>query len=146
SAYDTVDYTKIAGLNPTDAATLKALQTKYTPAQLAPYFTVQTDANGNWTAVMLTPDGAARARALDKSAFSQTLNGKPIQPGSPIDDWMIDFKLATQNTVFGVQRWRQQESGSVPLVDQFAASGVNGFLWTPEHLTVYMKNAARFLD
>src|SRR5262249_30684556 len=59
---------------------------------------------------------------------------------------MGDFKLATPHTVSGVQRSRQQGSGSVPLVDQIAASGQNGFLWTPQHLTVYMKNAAKFLD
>ena len=146
AAYDAVDYTRTSGLNPTAAATLATLRARYTEAQLAPFFTVATDAAGNWTAVKLTPEGAARARALDKSAYSQVVGGQRIAPGSPVDDWMIDFKVSTSNTIFGVQRWRTRESGSVPLVDTFAASGRNGFLWTPEHLSIYMKNFARYLD
>ena len=105
-----------------------------------------TDAAGNWTAIKVTPDGVARARALDKSAYTQTVAGQVIQPGNPVDDWMLDFKVSTSNTIFGVQRWTTREPGSVPLVDTFAASGENGFLWTPEHLSIYMKNFARYLD
>jgi outer membrane receptor protein involved in Fe transport len=146
AAYDAIDYTRTSALNPSDAASIAAVRAKYTEAQLAPYFTVTTDAAGNWTAIRLTPAGAARARALDKSAYDQILSGQKITPGSPVDDWMLDFKVSTSNTIFGVQRYRQQEAGSVPLVDTFAAPGNNGFLWTPEHLSVYMKNFGRFLD
>ena len=144
--YDTVNYTTIGGLNPTSPSAIAAVRAKYTEAQLAPYFTVTTDAAGNWTAIKVTPEGVARARALDKSGYEQTVGGQKIGPGSPVDDWMVDFKLSTSNTIFGLQRWRTRESGSVPLVDNFAASGRNGFLWTPEHLSVYMKNFARYLD
>ena len=144
--YDTVNYTTIGGLNPTSASAIAAVRAKYTEAQLAPYFTVTTDAAGNWTAIKVTPEGVARARALDKSGYDQTVGGQKIGPGSPVDDWMVDFKVSTSNTIFGLQRWRTRESGSVPLVDNFAASGRNGFLWTPEHLSVYMKNFARYLD
>ena len=146
AAYDAIDYARVGGLNPTSATAIANVRAKYTEAQLAPYFTVTTDAAGNWTAITLTPEGAARARALDKSAYDQTVGGQRIAPGSPVDDWMLDFKLSTSNTLFGVQRWRTREAGSVPLVDTFAASGRNGFLWTPEHLSVYMKNFARYLD
>ena len=146
AAYDAINYGAVSGLNPTSPAAIAAVRAKYTEAQLAPYFTVTTDAAGNWTAIKLTPDGAARARALDKSAYTQVVGGETIGPGSPVDDWMIDLKVSTSNTIFGLQRWRTRESGSVPLVDTFAASGRNGFLWTPEHLSVYMKNFARYLD
>ena len=143
--YDAIPYSG-SGLNPTSATAIATVRAKYTEAQLAPYFTVTTDAAGNWTALKLTPEGAARARALDKSAYDQVVAGQKIAPGSPVDDWMVDFKVSTSNTIFGVQRWTTRESGSVPLVDTFAASGRNGFLWTPEHLSVYMKNFARYLD
>lgn len=146
ATYDAIDYTRVGALNPTSAAAIANVRAKYTEAQLAPFFTVVTDAAGNWTAIRLTPEGAARARALDKSAYEQTVGGQRIAPGSPVDDWMLDFKVSTSNTLFGVQRWRTREAGSVPLVDTFAASGRNGFLWTPEHLSVYMKNFARYLD
>ena len=146
AAYDAVDYTRTSALNPTSPTAIAAVRAKYTEAQLAPYFTVTQDAAGNWTAIKVTPEGAARARALDKSAYDQTVGGTRIAPGSPVDDWMIDFKLSTSNTIFGLQRWTNREAGSVPLVDTFAASGRNGFLWTPEHLSVYMKNFARYLD
>src|SRR5262249_51108382 len=146
AAYDAVDYTRVSGLNPTDPAQIAAVRATYTADQLAPYFTVTTDAQGNWTKITLTPDGVTRARALDKSAYDLIVGGRKITPGSPVDEWMIDVKASTSNTIFGVQRWRQQESGSVPLADTFAASGNNGMLWTPLHLSVYMKNFGRFLD
>ncbi|HVZ22462.1 MAG TPA: TonB-dependent receptor, partial [Vicinamibacterales bacterium] len=144
--YDAIDYTRVSGLNPTSAAASAAIKAKYSAAQLAPYFNVVTDAAGNWTAIKLTDTGAARARALDKSAYDQIVAGQKITAGNPVDDWMLDFKVSTSNTIFGIQDYRQQEAGSVPLVDTFAASGRNGFLWTPEHLSIYMKNFARYMD
>ena len=144
--YDTVDYTRVGGLNPIAPAAIAAVRARYTAEQLAPYFTVVMDAAGNWTAIRITPEGAARARALDKSGYDQMVGGQRIAAGSPVDDWMVDFKLSSSNTLFGFQRWRTRESGSVPLVDTFAASGRNGFLWTPEHLSIYMKNFGRFLE
>ena len=145
AAYDAVDYSKVTGLNPTSATTLAALKAKYTEAQLAPYFTVTTDAAGNWTSVKLTAEGAARARALDKSAYTQVVGGKKIGPGNPVDDWMSTSR-SRPRTRSSACSAGGQESGSVPLVDTFAASGTNGMLWTPEHLAIYMKNFARYLD
>ena len=66
--------------------------------------------------------------------------------GEPVDDWQISAKLQASNFVFGLQYWRTQEPSNLPLVDSFAASGKNGFLWTPQHTFLYVKYSRRFLE
>ena len=66
--------------------------------------------------------------------------------GEPVDDWQIYGKLQTANFVFGLQHWSTKEPSNLPLVDTFAASGQNGFLWTPRHTFVFAKYSRRFAD
>lgn len=140
--YDGVDYTRLSGLNALTPAAVAAVLAKYTPEQLAPWFSVTRDADGNPIAIQLTPEGAARARGFDKAFYGNAVGGY----GNPVDDWMISGKLTTSNLVFGFQTWRQREAGNAPLVDTFAATGKNGFLWTPEHTSIFAKYSRRFLD
>jgi outer membrane receptor protein involved in Fe transport len=140
--YSSVDYTALAGLNATTPAAVAAILAKYTPAQLAPYFRVTYDALGNPVAIHLTPEGAARARGLDQAFYTDVVGGF----GSPVDDWMVSGKISAPNFTFGFQTWRQMEGGGVPLVDTFAAPGRAGFLWTPEHTSIFAKYSQRYLD
>ncbi len=140
--YDSIDYTRLSGLNATTPAAVQAILSKYTPEQLAPNFTVVRDAQGNPIAINLTAAGADRARALDKSFYNDVIGGYAC----PVDDWMISGKLSTSNLVFGFQTWRQSEAGGVPLIDTFAATGKNGFLWTPVHTSIFAKYSNRYLD
>lgn len=142
SYYDGVDYTKLSGLNATTPAAAAALLAKYTPEQLAPYFTVTYDAQGKPASVTLTPEGEARARGLDKAFYKDIVGGYD----SPVDDWMVSGKLTTSNFLFGLQTYRQMEPAGIPLVDTFAATGGNGFLWTPIHTSVFAKYSQRYLD
>lgn len=142
SFYDGVDYTKLSGLNATTPAAAAALLAKYSPAQLAPWFTVSYDAQGNPVAVTLTAEGAARARGLDRGFYKDVIGGYD----SPVDDWMVSGKLTTSNFLFGFQTYRQMEPAGIPLVDSFAATGGNGFLWTPLHTSVFAKYSQRYLD
>ena len=142
SYYDSVDYTKLSGLNAATPAAAAALLAKYTPQQLAPYFTVKYDAQGNPVAVNLTAEGAARARGLDKAYYKDVVGGYD----SPVDDWMVSGKLTTSNFLFGFQTYRQSEPAGIPLVDTFAATGGNGFLWTPLHTSIFAKYSQRYLD
>ena len=140
--YDGVDYTKLSGLNATTPAAVAAILAKYTPEQLAPYFAVTYDAQGNPVAINLTAEGAARARGFDKAFYSNVVGGYD----SPVDDWMVSGKLTTSNFLFGFQTYRQMEPSGIPLVDTFAATGGNGFLWTPEHTSIFAKYSQRYLD
>lgn len=142
AVYDGVDYTKLASLNATTPAAAAALLAKYTPEQLAPWFRVTYDAQGNPVSVTLTPEGAARARGLDKAFYSDVVGGLDL----PVDDWMVSGKLTTSSFLFGFQTWRQMESQGIPLVDTFAGTGGNGFTWTPEHLSIFAKYSQRYLD
>jgi outer membrane receptor protein involved in Fe transport len=92
--------------------------------------------------VSLTAEGAARARDLDKTFYRDVVGDF----GSPVDDWMVYAKLQTSNFTFGFQTWRQSEAGNSPLVDTFAATGKNGFLWTPEHTSIFAKYSQRYLE
>jgi outer membrane receptor for ferrienterochelin and colicins len=140
--YSSVDYTSLAGLNATTPAAVAAILAKYTPQQLAPYFKVTYDAQGNPVSIHLTPEGAARARGLDQAFYTGVVGGF----GSPVDDWMVSGKITAPNFTFGFQTWRQMEGGGVPLVDTFAAPGRAGFLWTPEHTSIFAKYSQRYLD
>lgn len=140
--YDGVDYTKLSSLNATTPAAVSALLAKYTPEQLAPWFKVSYDAQGKPISVTLTPDGAARARGFDKTFYTNVVGGYD----SPVDDWMVSGKLTTSNFLFGFQTYRQMEPAGIPLVDSFAATGGNGFLWTPEHTSIFAKYSQRYLD
>lgn len=142
ATYDGVDYTKLASLNANTAAGAAALLAKYTPEQLAPWFRVTYDAQGKPVAVNLTPEGAARARGFDKDFYTNVVGGYD----SPVDDWMVSGKLTTSNFLFGFQTYRQREPAGIPLVDTFAATGGNGFLWTPEHTSIFAKYSQRYLD
>ncbi len=75
SFYDGVDYTKLSGLNATTPAAAAALLAKYSPEQLAPWFTVSYDAQGTPVAVTLTAEGAARARGLDRGFYRDVIGG-----------------------------------------------------------------------
>ncbi len=146
SYYDSIDYQSQKGMNVTDPKAAQALMAKYSADAIARYFDVQRDAKGQVVGLKLNAAGALAARQLDKSAFSQTVGGSPIGFGEPVDDWQIYAKLQASNFVFGLQYWRTEESSNLPLVDSFAASGKNGFLWTPQHTFLYVKYSRRFMD
>ena len=144
--YDTVDYTGIKNLNVSDPKTAQALVLKYGLAGISPYYDVQRDAQGQVSGLKLNAGGDQAARSFDKGAFGQTVGGKSVGFGLPVDDWQVYGKLQTSSFVFGIQHWRTQEPADVPLVDTYAPSGRNGYLWTPQHTFVYAKFSRRFVD
>jgi outer membrane receptor for ferrienterochelin and colicins len=144
--YASVDYQARSSLNVTSPAAAQALVAKHGEASVARYFEVVRDAQGQVAALRLNPQGAAAARQLDESALAQTVAGERVGFGLPVDDWQLYAKLQTANFLFGVQHWSTKESSDVPLVDTFAASGRNGFLWTPRHTFLFAKYSRRFAD
>jgi outer membrane receptor protein involved in Fe transport len=144
--YDTVNYQSRSNLNVTSPAAAQALVAKYGEAGVSRYFDVVRDGAGQVSALKLNAAGADQARLLDRAALAQTVAGESVGFGEPVDDWQIYGKLNTANFVFGVQHWSTKEPSNLPLVDTFAASGRNGFLWTPRHTFVFAKYSRRFAD
>ena len=119
---------------------------KYGETSVSRYFDVQRDPTGQVSGLKLNEAGVLAARTFDQSAFAQTVAGKSVGFGLPVDDWQVYGKLQASNFVFGIQYWRNREPADVPLVDAYGASGRNGFLWTPEHTSVYAKYSRRFME
>ncbi len=143
--YDSVDYRSKGSLNVTDSAEAQRLLAEY-PEQVSRYYDVVTDDQGQVVGLSLNEAGDQHARGLDKGAYTRGQNGSPVEFGVPVDDWQIYGKLKMSNFVLGLMHYRREEASHIPLVDTFAATGKNGFLWTPEHTFLYAKYSRRFLD
>jgi outer membrane receptor protein involved in Fe transport len=146
ACYNSVNYRSRSSLNVTDPAEAQAIVDKYSPEAVSNYYDIVTNAQGEIVALTLNESGDQRARALDQGAFAQLVGGQPVEFGVPVDDWQIYGKLKTSNLVIGLQYYRRMEAGHIPLVDTFAATGLNGFNWTPEHTFLYVKYFRRFLE
>ncbi|MGD8897256.1 MAG: TonB-dependent receptor, partial [Acidobacteriota bacterium] len=145
SFYDSVDYRSQGSLNVTDPAEAQRLVAEY-PEQVSRYYDVVTDGQGQVVGLSLNATGDQRARGLDQGAYTRGQNGSPVEFGVPVDDWQIYGKLRMSNFELGVMHYRREEASHIPLVDTFAATGKNGFLWTPQHTFLYAKYSRRFLD
>lgn len=144
--YASVDYKARPNLNVTDPAAARTLVARFGEASVSRYFDIARDDAGQVTALRLNSAGDAAARQLDQGALSQTVAGEPIGFGLPVDDWQLYAKMQTANFMFGLQHWSTKESSNVPLVDTFAASGRNGFLWTPRHTFLFARYSRRFAE
>jgi outer membrane receptor for ferrienterochelin and colicins len=146
SFYDSVDYRSLGSLNVTDPAEARAILEKYSPELVSRYYDVVTDEQGQVAGLSLNAAGDERARSLDQGAYARGVNGSPVEFGVPVDDWQIHGKLRMSNFELGLMHYRREEASHIPLVDTFAATGKNGFLWTPKHTFLYAKYSRRFLD
>jgi outer membrane receptor for ferrienterochelin and colicins len=144
--YATVDYQARPSLNVTDPRVAQALVARHTEAGVSRYYDIVRDAQGQVAALKLNANGASAARLLDQGALSQTVAGESVGFGEPVDDWEVYGKIQTANFTFGLEHWSTKEPSNVPLVDTYAASGKNGFLWTPRHTFLFAKYARRFAD
>jgi len=143
SFYSTYNYS--SRLNVTNPASALYLLNRY-PDVIPLYYDVVYDEDGNPIALNLNQAGQTRASGFDQLAYDQIVGGNTVGFSNPVDDWMVYGKLRISNFVFGAQFWRQMEASHVPLLDTRAATGDNGFTWTPEHFFVYAKYSRRFLE
>jgi outer membrane receptor for ferrienterochelin and colicin len=144
--YTGYDYKTRPTLNVTTPAAAQALVARYGEAAVSRYYDIARDDSGQVTSLQLNAAGDAAARQLDQGAFGQTVAGEPVGFGLPVDDWQVYAKMQTANFLFGIQHWTTKESANVPLVDSFAASGKNGFLWTPRHTFLFARYSRRFAE
>ncbi len=72
------------------------------------------------TSVVLTPEGVARAAALDQSAYLLGVEGVPVSFANPTDDWFLQGRLRISRLELGFQTWRREEGQIGSFTDFFA--------------------------
>lgn len=93
-----------------------------------PYYTLSADSNQ----LTLTQLGATTARDLDKSAYSQVVNGHPIGFTNPTNSWLLNGKVNIGHFTVGFQTWRYSRGGTTQYTDTYVAGSDNGFNWIPQ--------------
>lgn len=72
------------------------------------------------TSVELTPEGAARAAALDQSAYNLGVEGVPVSFSNPTSDWFLQGRLRISRLELGFQTSRREEGQIGTFTDFFA--------------------------
>ncbi len=93
-----------------------------------PYYTLSADSNQ----LTLTQLGTTTARDLDKSAYSQVVNGHPIGFTNPTNSWLLNGKVNIGHFTVGFQTWRYSRGGTTQYTDTYVAGSDNGFNWIPQ--------------
>jgi len=129
--YDTTNYKKILAV--------KYTKTDSVTYSKSPYFTL---AGGK---TVLTDKGDSAARAYDKAAFAQKVNGNAVGYSNISSHWYFNGRMQTANFVLGYQYWRC-EQGSTNYNNDWRRPGAkNGSVWTPQQ-TVFYVNYNKQID
>jgi len=140
AAYDRLDYSGSASLvRGADAiekflAGLSADQRELEKR----YFRTTADPDGT-PVLRLTPEGAARARALDVQALARQVEGRPVGFSDLTRDWLVSGKLQSTNLTLGFETWRREEGDSSWYTDKFYSGAQNGNLWIPLQTALYLR-------
>ena len=100
-----------------------------------PYYQLSADSNQ----LSLTPLGAETARNLDKSAYSQVVNGHIIGFTNPTNSWLLNAKVKIGNFTLGFQTWKYSRGGTTQYTDTYVAGSDNGFNWVPQLSYFFVK-------
>lgn len=93
--------------------------------------------------VLLTPQGEARARELDRRALTeQQFKGRTAGFTNETRDWLLHGKVKLSNLVVGFQTWRRQEGWVTWRTD---ADSFGNRRWIPEQSWLYL-NYSRSLS
>lgn len=131
AVYDTVDY--ITLLSITDNAKGYILDNGLPTSH--PYYVVSADSS----AITLTGAGDQAAREMDKSGYSQIVNGNPVGFTNQTHCWFLNGKLQFSNFTLGFQSWRKSEGSTTQYTDLLVPGSENGFEWVPQLSYVYTK-------
>ncbi len=105
-------------------------------ASSSPYYTIYGP-GGNADSIILTDAGQTQARALDKSAYNQTVLGKKVGYANPANSYLINAKINVGSFSFGFQKMKRNEAAGTLFTD--VAQAINNVYWIPERSYVYMK-------
>ncbi len=100
-----------------------------------PYYTLSPDSSQ----LSLTPLGAETARNLDKSGYSQIVNGTKVGFSNKTNSWLMNAKIKFGNFTIGFQTWKYNRGGLTQYTDTYVAGSDNGQNWVPQLSFFYAK-------
>jgi outer membrane receptor for ferrienterochelin and colicins len=86
----------------------------------------------------LSTAGLTKVREADRSAYTRSVNGLPLQASNHTDNFFIGGKLAFGNFLLGYRTWKKIE-GFGQYTDLDVAPSKNGSVWAPMNTTIYLK-------
>jgi outer membrane receptor for ferrienterochelin and colicins len=105
---------------------------------LSPYISLMRNADGRLDSILLTPQGLARAKDLDRHAYTRDVNGAARRFSNDQEDYFLGLRFAFSNFTIGIQHWRSGQSMSQ--YQDLHNTGVrNGSVWMPRNTTFYSK-------
>lgn len=141
--YDKVDYKKLLSSSGSGAA---AFAKRYNIPANGDYFTIQRNANGDTTAVLLTDAGQEAARNADKKGVSGDVNGKPLKYSNTSQNWLIYGKVKISDFTLGYQVWKYEQANINYFNDNNEAGANNNSIWAPRESFAYAKYDKQITD
>lgn len=124
AVYDGVDYNALLGIKTNAKKYLYDNKLPFTH----PFYHLSSDSSQ----LSLTTLGSETARDLDKSAYSQIVNGHPIGFTNKSKDWLLNGKVKVGNFTFGFQTWRYSRGSTTQYTDTYVPGSENGFVFVPQ--------------
>jgi len=138
AVYDTVDYQKLLSINNNAGKYLIDNNLPFTH----PYYEVSADSSQLW----LTTEGIDQARSLDKSGYSEIVNGHPVGFTNNTLSWLVNGKLKIANFTMGFQTWRNSRGSTTQYTDTYVPGSQNGFNWVPQLTYFFLKYENQLSD
>jgi outer membrane receptor protein involved in Fe transport len=137
-AYDSVDYISLLSINKNAREYLLDNHLSVNN----PFYTVSSDTSE----IILTEEGDNAARALDKSAYDQTVNGNKVGFTDHARSWFLNGKLRFGKFSFGFQTWKMSQGSTTQYTDLYVPGSENGFVWVPQLSFIYAKYEDQISD
>ncbi len=111
----------------------------------SPLYTIYGPANAA-DSIIISAQGIDLARSLDKSAYSQVVNGSPIGYSKTDRAHLYNAKISVGDITLGGQMWAKGEGGTTQFTDMYVAGGDNGQVWRPTETFFYVKYDKKISD
>jgi outer membrane receptor for ferrienterochelin and colicin len=151
--YDTSDishfrYEFAKNLNPRPIPGVLTLENYLSTFKLQPshaFYKPVYNAAGVLSQLVLTDSGRARARALDRAAYSRMVNGAPLSAANTTENYFFSTKIRIEDVQIGLRVWKMKE-GYGFFQDINDAGAKNGSIWAPVNATFYVKVEKKFFN
>lgn len=109
-------------------------------------YSIEKNDKGVATKIILSEEGAQKARTFDSLALKRTVNGLPIGFSDFAYDKLVYAKLKIDNFTIGFQRWNIDEGATPAYTDRFYAGSKNGTAWATRSTLLYANYSADISD
>ncbi len=141
AAYNSINYNSILGIR----SGAQQYINQYGIPLTSPLYTVY-GAPGNADSIIPTTQGIEAARNLDKSAYTQIVNGQPVRYSKTDKAYLINARITIGDFTIGAQTWKKSEGGTTQFTDMYVAGGDNGQVWVPTQTFFYVKYDKQLSD